>query len=144
MWTCVKCHQSVDDRLAVCPHCGAARSAGRFSKEIQPQQIPQAQYTPDFDHVRAGRGFMLFGAVLAVLLPAVVVFAAVLCRNGWLAELYHLLYPDAAMAELGDLKTNLLYWALAVAAALLASLPGLWTAGLGKALRRLNRMEELL
>ena len=48
------------------------------------------------------------------------------------------------MAELGDVRTNILYWALAVAAALLSSLPGLWTVGLGKALRRLNRMEELL
>ena len=32
----------------------------------------------------------------------------------------------------------------AAAAALLSSLPGIWTVGLGKALRRLNRMEELL
>lgn len=34
--------------------------------------------------------------------------------------------------------------ALALAAAAIAALPGLWTLGLGKALRRLNRMEELL
>ena len=144
MWTCVKCHQNVNDHLAVCPHCGAARSAGRFSKEIQPQQTPQALYTPDFEHVRAGRGFMLFGAFLAVLLPSVVILAALLCKNSWIGSLYSLLTPEAVMAELGDVRTNILYWALAVAAALLSSLPGLWTVGLGKALRRLNRMEELL
>ena len=144
MWTCVRCKQTVDDRLAVCPHCGAARSAGRFSKEIQPQQTPQAQYAPDFGHVRAGRGFMIFGAILAVLLPAVAILAAILCRNGWIGELYRLMNPDAAIAELSDGKTNLLYWALTIAAALLSSLPGIWTMGLGKALRRLHRMEELL
>lgn len=144
MWTCVRCKQSVDDQLAVCPHCGAARSAGRFSKDIQPKQIPQAQYTPDFAHVRAGRGYTVFGTLLAVLLPAVVLLAAILCRNGWIGALYHLLNPEATMAELNDGKANLLYWALTAAAILLASLPGLWTVGLGKALRRLNRMEELL
>ena len=144
MWTCVRCKQNVDDRLSVCPHCGAARSAGRFRKDIQPQQIPQAQYTPDFDHVRAGRGFMVWGTLLSILLPAITLLAAALCRGGWIGNLYMLLNPDAIAAESGDLKTNLLYWALAAAAALLASLPGLWTIGLGKALRRLNRMEELL
>ena len=144
MWTCVRCKQSVDDRLAVCPHCGAARSAGRFSKEIQPQQTPQAQYTPDFAHVRSGRGLMVFGAILTVVLPAVALTVAVLCRKGWIGELYRLLNPEALAAGPIDIKTNLLYWVLTAAAALLSSLPGVWTLGLGKALRRLGRMEELL
>lgn len=144
MWTCVKCNHAVDDRLAVCPHCGASRSAGRFSREIQPRQTPQAQYIPDFAHVRAGKGFMLFGTALAVLLPIVILATAVLCRRGWIGGLYQALNPDALTAEAPDTKANVLYWLLSACAAALSSLPGLWTVGLGRMLRRLGRMEELL
>lgn len=144
MWTCVKCKQAVDDRLAVCPHCGASRSAGRFSREVQPQQLPQAQYALDFAHVRAGRGFMIFGTALAVLLPAVLLTAAALCRQSWVASLSRALYPDALASAPDGAKANALYWLIAVSAALLSSLPGLWTVGLGRILRRLGRMEELL
>lgn len=145
MWTCVKCKQNVDDRLTACPYCGASRSAGRFSKEIQPQQTPQAQYTPDFEHVRAGRGFMVLGAVLAVALPVVWVILAVLRHSVWAEELCALLNPARVKGEaLPFAVSYLLYGVLTLVIGLAAALPGLWTVGLGKLLRRLNRMEELL
>ena len=50
---------------------------------------------------------------------------------------------DLAAADLHALRMGM-KTAGEAAAALLASLPGLWTVGLGKALRRLNRMEELI
>ena len=144
MWTCIKCRQSVEDQYAVCPHCGAARSAGRFSRGIQPGQTPRAQYTPDYAPVRAGHGFMAFGTLLTLLIPAAVILLAVISRKHWVAQIYRCLYPDALGAELSHFKSNLIYWLLAAAAALTGTLPGLFTLGIGKVLRRLGRIEDRL
>lgn len=157
-----------DDQYTTCQHCGAARSAGRFGStqpprnsaayaaapqavpaavhvEPSPQQVPQTQYVPDFSHVRAGKGFMALGAVLAALLFAFVAALAVLRHAEWSRALYDLLAPaHEADANVPFAVSYLLYGLLALLAALLAALPGLWTLGIGKALRRLNRMEELL
>ena len=144
MWTCVKCHQSVDDQYTACPHCGAARSAGRFSRGVQPRQTPMAQYTPDRSPIRAGRGYMVFGSLLTVLIPAALLLLAMIFRKSLLPDIYRYLYPEEVGIELSNFKSNLLYWILAGAAALTGTLPGLWTVGIGKALRRLARLEERL
>lgn len=140
MWTCIKCQQPVDDQLTVCPHCGAPRSAGRFSKGIQPGQTPMAQYTPDYSHIRAGRGFMAFGALLTLLIPAVVLLLAIVTRKNWTGQIYQLMHPEA----LDDTKASIIYWICAAAGMLLATLPGLGMVGLGKTLRRLGRIEDRL
>lgn len=144
MWTCVKCHQNVEEQYSVCPHCGAARSAGRFSRGIQPRQTPGAQYMPDHAPVRAGRGFMAFGTLLALLVPSAVVLLAIISRKHWVAGIYQFLYPEELGAELSNFKANLLYWFIAAAAVLAGILPGIWTIGMGKILRRLSRMEDKL
>jgi len=144
MWTCVKCKQPVDDQYTVCPHCGASRSAGRFSRGIRPQQTPQAQYTPDFSHVKAGKGFMLLGICLIILLPALTIMAAVIFHDSWILPLSKALHPNDLGFDLTDFKTNVLYVAFTAGAVLLSALPGVHTLFLGKLLRRLNRMEELL
>ena len=168
MWTCIKCGHTNDDQHTTCQHCGAVRSAGRFGSaqpprnsaayavsqqashaavhvEPTPQQMPQAQYVPDFTHVRAGKGFMALGAVLAILLAVLTVGLAVLRHDDWARALRDLLLPAQAQnAEIPFVINYLLYGLLTLLAALLAALPGLWTLGLGKMLRRLNRMEELL
>ena len=144
MWTCVKCHQSVEDQYSVCPHCGAARSAGRFSRGVQPGQTPKAQYLPDYAPIRAGRGFMFIGTLLAFLIPAVIVLLAAISRKRWVAEIYRFLYPEELGVALSNFKSNLLYWIMAAAAALAGMLPGLWTVGIGKILRRLGKLEDRL
>lgn len=142
MWTCVKCHQDVEDQYAVCPHCGASRSAGRFSRGVQPRQIPRAQYVPEAGPVRAGSGFILFGALLTLLIPAAVLLLAVISRKSLIPDIYHFLYPEEPGAEIGNFTANLLYWLLAAACALAGALPGLWTVGIGKILRRLRKIEN--
>ncbi|MBQ7454904.1 MAG: hypothetical protein IJS53_00555 [Clostridia bacterium] len=158
MWKCIRCGKAIDDQYNVCPFCGAARSAGRFgTTAAQPRpaafasnekpaepSAPQTQYVPDFRHVRAGRGFIILGTALALLLPALVILFAVLRRLDWADALHAFLYPAREAGAGVDALTWILYGVLSLAAALVAALPGLWTAGLGKALRRLNRMEELL
>ena len=165
MWTCIKCSQQNEDQYTVCPHCGASRSVGRFgtpqtprnaaaySAPVQnnipvppaPQQAPQVQYVADFSHVRAGKGYMVFGALLSLLSAAFVIVLAVLRHADWADALDALLRPARAEGEKIPFLVNyLLYALLALLAALTAALPGLWTLGLGKLLRRLNRMEELL
>jgi len=111
---------------------------------VQPQQLPQAQYVPDFAHVKAGKGFMLLGVLLALLLPLTLIALAALRHGDWAAALNGLILPEKAAEAPAFWIKYPLYILLTLLAALLSSLPGLWTLGLGKALRRLNRMEELL
>ena len=142
MWTCVKCRQSVDDQYAVCPYCGAARSAGRFSRGVQPGQTPKAQYMPEPAPVRAGRGFIILGTVLALALTILWIVLAVTQHGVWADQLDGFLRPARAASETPSfLVRYVLYGALAVIGALIAALPGLWTVGLGKALRRLAKIE---
>ena len=97
MWTCIKCNAVNEDTYTICPKCGAARSAGRFGsgnaaparnaaaytapvqQRVMPSGepavpahanvvAPQTAYYADFSHVRAGRGFMLLGRVLAIVM----------------------------------------------------------------------------
>ena len=140
MWTCVKCRQSVDDQYAGCPHCGAARSAGRFSRGVQPGQTPKADYSPEYARVRAGRGFLILGALLMLLIPAAVILIAVIGRKQWISDIYRFLYPSELGVETNSFKANLLYWLIAAVASLAGTLPGAWTIGIGKILRKLGRM----
>lgn len=144
MWTCSKCRQSNDDRSTICAHCGAARSAGRFSQGVQPRQTPMAQYTPSGSPSRAGTGYMLFGALLTVLIPVALLLLSIFTRKHWIQELYLAMNPSASGIPLDDFKTNLIYWCASAVCMLAATLPGLWTIGIGKALRRLARVEDRL
>ncbi len=144
MWTCIKCRQTVDDQYAVCPHCGAARSAGRFSRGIQPGQTPRAQYLPEGAPVRAGRGYILFGMLLTLLIPALILFLSIVCRKYLQDELSLILHPNVLNIAVDNWKIKLVYWLCAAACILLSALPGLWTIGIGTALRRLGRIEEKL
>ena len=149
MWNCIRCGKAIDDQYHVCPYCGAARSAGRFSgNTAKPRPAepatPQAQYVPDFRHVRAGRGFIALGSVLAVLLPALAILLAAVRRLDWADALHALLSPAREAGAGVPALIWALYALLSLAAALVCALPGLWTIGLGKALRKLSRMEELL
>lgn len=144
MWTCVKCGQTVDDSQTVCPHCGASRSAGRFSRGIQARQTPRAQYVPEAAPVKAGRGFLILGSLLALLLPTLTIALAVILRHDLTGQIYHALHPDELTIVNSDTAANVLYWALAAGAALLSALPGIGTAGIGKMLRRLARIEQNL
>lgn len=147
MWQCIKCGQSNDDRVNICPHCGAARSAGRFAStqgiQSGPASSVSSPYTPDLEHAKDGRMFRLIGLILSILLPVIVLLLAIVKHDAFLSSLYEwLLVNDAADSV--PFWCHALYVVLSFAALLIAVLPGLWTFGLGKALRRLHRMEELL
>ena len=160
MWTCIKCNAVNEDTYTICPKCGAARSAGRFGsgnaaparnaaaytapvqQRVMPSGAPQTAYYADFSHVRAGRGFMLLGRVLAIVMAALTLLLAWRQYDAVSAAVLGLIFDD--LAALSAFVKLLIYIPLALAAAAIAALPGLWTLGLGKALRRLNRMEELL
>ena len=145
MWICVKCRESVEDQYTVCPHCGAARSAGRFSREVQPRQTPKAQYVPEQAPSRSGRGFIALGSILAALLFFAFLAAAVFRHAQWADALFLFLRPAAAESETpGVLIGYVLYGALSLLGAFLAALPGLWTVGLGKMLRKLGKIEKRL
>lgn len=171
MWTCIKCNTVNDDTCASCPKCGAARSVGRFGSTRQPivrnadaysapvQQrpaptaepaagphasinAPQTVYYADFSHVRAGRMLMLLGTVLSLAAALLTLALAWRQYDTLCAAVLGLLFSDVsalpAFVRVG------IYCLLALFAAALSSLPGVWTLSLGKTLRRLNRMEELL
>ena len=106
------------------------------------QQTPQVQYVPDFSHVHAGRGYLYFGALLAVLLPATLLLLAVCRYDVWSQRLLALIFKE--VETVSKPVCMLVYGYAALLGALIASLPGLWTLAVGKALRRLGRMEELL
>lgn len=171
MWTCIKCNAVNEDTYTICPKCGAARSAGRFGsgnaaparnaaaytapvqQRVMPSGepavpahanvvAPQAGYYADFSHVRAGRGFMLLGRVLAIVMAALTLLLAWRQYDAVSAAVLGLIFDD--LDALSAFVKLLIYIPLALAAAAIAALPGLWTLGLGKVLRRLNRMEELL
>ena len=147
MWQCIKCGQNNDDRVNICPHCGAARSVGRFAStqgiQTAPASSASAPYTPDLEHAKDGKLFRLIGLILAILLPMIVLVLVIVKHDAFLSGLYEwLLGIDAADSV--PFWCHALYVILSIAAMLIASLPGLWTFGFGKALRRLNRMEELL
>lgn len=165
MWTCIKCGQANEDQVTVCTACGASRSAGRFGSgqapknaaaysamphqnapsPASPHPAPQTQYVPDFSHVRAGKGFMVVGTLLALVLPVLVILFSILMHESWTDALDGFLHAARAEGETPSFWVSyLLYGFLAIVAALFAALPGLWTLGLGKMLRRLSRMEELL
>lgn len=161
MWTCIKCGANNEDHLTSCPACGASRSAGRFSSApvvrnaaaysapvratpapAVPAQTPQVQYIPDFKHIRAGRGFMALGVILTLMLATLTICFAVFRYDVFAPWLLGLFFTDAAAVS--KVITLLVYVPVAALAVLLAVLPGLWTLAVGKALRRLARMEELL
>lgn len=165
MWNCIKCNTIVEDGYTTCPHCGAPKSAGRFGNtapvrpaaaytmpaQNAPQSAPrpapaevaaQPLYMPDFSHVHAGRGLMFAGSLLAILLPLLVLLLAWRQYDAISSFLLPLFFADAA--ALSNWVRYPVYIVLALLAALVSALPGLWTQSLGKALRRLARMEELL
>lgn len=147
MWQCIKCGQNNDDRVNICPHCGAARSAGRFASTQGMQNTSvssvSAPYTPDLEHAKDGKLFRFIGLILTILLPAIVLVLAIVKHDAFLSSLYEwLLGSDAADSV--PFWCHAFYVILSFAALLVAALPGLWTLCLGKALRRLHRMEELL
>ena len=145
MWICVKCRQQVDDQIAVCPHCGAARSAGRFSRGVQPGQTPKAQYTPDPAPVHAGRGFIAYGSILALLLAALWIALACSQHTTWADSLYSLIGGAGARGKSPSFMVGyLLYGLLTAIGAMLAALPGLFTVALGKILRKLGKIEDRL
>lgn len=144
MWICTKCGFSNADNNAVCDQCGARRSAGRFSRSIQPKQTPRAQYVPDFSHVRSGKGLIITGMTCSLIFPAVIIVLALLFRDKITVFMEKLLFSDISATKTDEIKLNILYWVLSVCIAAAASLPGLCTAGIGKLLRRLNRIEELV
>ena len=144
MWTCTKCGFSNADNNTVCDQCGARRSAGRFSRSIQPKQTPRAQYVPDFSHVRSGKAFIITGMTCAFIFPAVIIVLSLLCRDKITASIEKLLFSDISVTKADEIKLNILYWIVSVCIAAASSLPGLCTAGIGKLLRRLNRIEELI
>ena len=85
---------------------------------------------------------MLLGRVLAIVMSALTLLLAWRQYDAVSAAVLGLIFDD--LAALSAFVKLLIYIPLALAAAAIAALPGLWTLGLGKALRRLNRMEELL
>lgn len=109
-----------------------------------PQQMPQAQYVSDFSHVHSGRGYMILGTLLSILLPLTVLLFAVLSyfHYAGTSVLALLLFSEATNAS--STIYTLIYGFITLVLALLSALPGLWTLAIGKALRRLARMEELL
>ena len=166
MWTCIKCTAVNEDIYTICPKCGASRSAGRFgsastakapvysppieSKPAEKAPSPAATaaapaahvYIPQPDKVRAGGGMRFLGRVLAMLLPLIVAFFAYLKFNAYTLQLSILVYGSVLKPL--PIPIIVLYVLLALSAALLASLPGLWTLSVGKLLLRFARMEELL
>lgn len=113
------------------------RPAASYAAEAQ-----QVQYVPDFSHVHAGAGFMALGAVLCALLPALVLLLAWRQHDVLSPVLLRLFFKNAA--DVAKALGAAVYAALTATAMLIAALPGVFTLGLGKALRRLARMEELL
>ncbi len=135
----------------MCPVCGNTRPAGRFGSAPQrrsdadsaprviPAQPPQAQepapttpitsgYQPPEENVRAARKkggtpTRLAGGLLCVLLPALTLVLAWQQREILLPVLTPLFTGSDAPAWL----SWGCYGALALSAALLALLPGLWT-----------------
>ena len=85
---------------------------------------------------------MLLGRVLAIVMAVLTLLLAWRQYDAVSAAVLGLIFDD--LAALSAFVKLLIYIPLALAAAAIAALPGLWTLGLGKALRRLNRMEELL
>ncbi len=166
MWTCIKCGAPVEDAYTICPQCSASKSAGRFGAVNPPRNassyaapvppspppvekpVPtaapalQTVYTPDFSHVHSGRFLMIAGTLLSVMLPLVVLLLAWRQHTVLSGALLSLFFADPA--SLPGYVSLPIYVVLALLAALLSALPGFWTLGLGKALRRLHRMEELL
>ncbi len=170
MWICGKCNSTNDDRSITCPNCGAARSAGRFTANsassahntaacVMPQQpmIPSnasdgqpsrnvfsqpADYYADFSNVHAGRGFMILGIIIAILSALLTLLLAWRQYRVISAAVLGLFFSD--LTAVADWIKLAIYIPLSLISAAIAALPGLWTVGLGKALHRLNRMEELL
>lgn len=170
MWTCSKCHAVSEDLYTICPKCGASRSAGRFGSSAQPAvrsvcapapedkqmppknspeisaqtpAAPAAYYEPDLSKVQAGRGVRISGRILIVLLPLITLayFAAQYNRSLF-ASVRLAFFSDAE--KLPAFVPIIPYILIAFAAALISALPGVWTLSIGKILKRLARMEELL
>lgn len=148
MWICPRCHAENKDSAAACEGCGAVRAAGRFGSGAPeqhaaraPRVTPAAEaapprrrvpegYQPPETQLRArpprqpfsGLGRAVGGGLL-VLLPLLTMLLAWRQHGALSGVLTALLLDDAA----GDGARMTVYIALAVIAALLASLPGLWT-----------------
>ena len=170
MWICSKCSSTNDDRSITCPNCGAARSAGRFTanstfavrdagcstpsrQPIVSENASDAQkfcnaasqpddYYADFSNVHAGRGFMILGMIIAILSALLTLLLAWRQYRVISVAVLGLFFSD--LTAVADWIKLTLYIPLSLIAGVIAALPGLWTIGLGKALHRLKRMEELL
>ena len=144
MWTCIKCNAVNEDTYTICPKCGAARSAGRFGsgnaaparnaaaytapvqQRVMPSGepaapahanavAPQTAYYADFSHVRAGRGFMLLGRVLAIVMAVLTLLLAWRQYDAVSAAVLGLIFDD--LAALSAFVKLLIYIPLALAAA---------------------------
>lgn len=144
MWTCTKCNFANKNEDTVCEKCGAVKSAGRFARSAQLLQSSHTRYLPAAAEIKGGNGFCLWGAIMAVLFPLLLIFLFILFRTELNAAVRDLFFSNIPEQETADYKIRILYWAICVMVSMLSSLPGIWTFGIGKILRRLSRMERRL
>ena len=152
MWICQRCQTENRDTAHACRQCGTVRAAGRFGSAPQqrsgmgsaPPRVTAAQsvqaqepsppsptrsgYQPPEENARAprrkgGGAARLVGGLLCVLLPVLTLLLA------WQQK--EILFPVLTTLFTGTEAPDWLNWTcygvLALAAALLALLPGLWT-----------------
>jgi len=172
MWTCIKCHAVNEDLYTICPKCGASRSAGRFGSVPQPTTrsaaspdkitdsasaapsltaqapasppaAPAVYYEPDLSKIKTGRFVRYLGILLTVFLPLLTILY-------FIAQYNRQLFVSLSLAFFQDVNALpsfipvVLYIFTGLLAALLSALPGVWTLCIGRILKPLARMEELL
>lgn len=107
-------------------HCACAAAGHALGEPAAPAHAnvvaPQTAYYADFSHVRAGRGFMLLGRVLAIVMAVLTLLLAWRQYDAVSAAVLGLIFDD--LAALSAFVKLLIYIPLALAAAAIAALPG--------------------
>lgn len=165
MWICPHCHTENKEAYAVCGVCGAPRAAGRFGSAPQRAEAPlqeparaprvSAPRAPGAEYAVPARNYHArenepapeapprprlglvrrLGYIIgwALLLSLPLLCAALAWRQA--PALRPLLAGLLLGPEHAELAASLCYAALALPAALLCALPGLWTLLLAKRAR---------